>query len=54
MDKKYIGKTLALPKDVADALENVRVELSTELGFKLSLSDAIARLVKMYQDNKGA
>ena len=52
MDKKYIGKHVALPKDTADKLEAVRAEISAELGFALSLAEAISYLCKEHEDMK--
>lgn len=50
MDAKYLGKALALPKDVADALEAKRVQLSASVGCKLSLSQTVGYLVKFHSD----
>lgn len=48
MDRKYVGKTLALPKDVADALQAVREEVSAKLGFTPSLSETVSYLINHY------
>lgn len=46
MDKKYIGKAVALPKDTYEALLKVQDELNAKLGFKPSISETITYLVK--------
>lgn len=44
MDKKYIGKIISLPRATAAALEQFRTKLAADLGFDVSLSDAISNL----------
>ena len=46
MDKKYVGKVVQLPKDVAQKVEEYRARLERELGFPVSMSEAIANAVK--------
>lgn len=46
MDKKYVGKVVQLPKDVANKLEEYRAKLEKELDFPVSTSAAIAHAVK--------
>jgi hypothetical protein len=46
MDKKYIGKTVMLPKDVATTLDDYRTKLEKQLGFPVSYSQAIAHALK--------
>jgi hypothetical protein len=50
MDKKYLGKAVPLPKEVHEKLEKFLQRESDKLGFKMSLSDAIARLLKMEEE----
>jgi hypothetical protein len=46
MDKKYQGKGIMLPKDVAQKLEEYRARLEEELGFPVSYSQAISHAIK--------
>lgn len=50
MDKKYLGKTVPLPKDISDRLEQTRQKLAQQLGFVPSLSDTIGWLCKQFND----
>ena len=49
MDKKYIGKTIALPKDVADRLLEVQTSLTQKLGFEPSLAETIAYMAHEFR-----
>jgi hypothetical protein len=46
VDKKYVGKVIALPKDAHEALTKVQDELTAKLGFKPSLSETLVYLIK--------
>ena len=46
VDKKYVGKVVQLPKDVALKVEEYRARLEAELGFPVSTSAAIAHAIK--------
>jgi hypothetical protein len=46
MDKKYIGKTVMLPKEAARLLDEYKKRLEKELGFDVSYSQAIAHALK--------
>ena len=52
MNAKYIGKTIALPKTVADDLLHVQALLTSSLGFTPSLSETVAYLVKDYREQQ--
>ena len=51
MDGKYAGKTIVLPKDVTEKLLKVQVALEEDLGFKPSLSECVAHLIKLKLPN---
>lgn len=50
-DKKYIHKTVALPKELGESLEVMRLELEKRLGFRPSLSETIAYLLADWRAN---
>lgn len=54
MKPKYIGKIVALPKDVTQTLEDVRAEIAKNWGFTPSLSETVAFLAAFWKDKKGA
>lgn len=54
MEKKYLYKSVPLPKGVGERLEAERVVLERELGFKVSLSDAIASMIKDREEKRAA
>lgn len=49
MDKKYVGRVVALPKDVADALVAAQRDIAASLGFEPSLPQTIAFLIAAWQ-----
>lgn len=49
-DKKYIARTVPLTPDKLAVVEAYRDLIQQQLGFKLSLSDAIAHAVKVAMD----
>lgn len=51
MDRKYIGRTIALPKEAAALLLEVQESLISKLGFKPSLSDTVAYLCKQWSES---
>lgn len=46
MDKRYVARNVPLTQEKLDIVEAYRVELERILGFKVSLSDAIAHAIK--------
>jgi hypothetical protein len=50
MDSKYLGKNIALPKDVHNALVEVQEELNNKLGFRPSLTETISYLIKAHKE----
>lgn len=48
MDKKYLGKNIALPTETHSALVKVQEQLTEQFGFEPSLPETIAYLIKNY------
>lgn len=48
MDKKYIAKMCAFKQETADAVEKVRAQLASRLGFSPSFSETVAYLAADY------
>lgn len=49
---KYAGKTIALPKEVADRLLAVQAKLIEQLGFQPSLSEVVACILKNWESQQ--
>lgn len=48
--KKYIATQVALKANQKDALEKASAKMAKHIGIKLSRSDVIERLCKLYND----
>ena len=46
MDKKYIARTIPMSQEKLEPLEDYRAKLEGIVGFRISLSDAVAHAVK--------
>jgi hypothetical protein len=51
LDKKYLGKNIALPQATHDALVKIQEELTEKLGFEPSLTETVAYLIKNYNSD---
>lgn len=51
MDKKYIARNVPLTQDKYESLQAYRDALEETLGFRVSLSEAVAHAVKTANDH---